>query len=73
LEHDDVRPTGQSFPVVGIGASAGGLLALEQFLSHVPSAIGMAPDATPGLRTAPDRLQTLLDNAKSLGLEDGVS
>lgn len=30
------------FPVVGIGASAGGLDALEQFLSHVPPASGMA-------------------------------
>lgn len=30
------------FPVVGIGASAGGLIALEQFLSHVPDACGMA-------------------------------
>ncbi len=29
-------------PVVGIGASAGGLLALEQFLSHVPPHSGMA-------------------------------
>jgi two-component system CheB/CheR fusion protein len=26
-----------SFPIVGIGASAGGLEALEQFLSHVPA------------------------------------
>lgn len=33
---------GASFPVVGIGASAGGLLALEQFLAHVPSNSGMA-------------------------------
>ena len=30
------------FPVVGIGASAGGLEALEQFLSHVPQNSGMA-------------------------------
>jgi len=30
------------FPVVGIGASAGGLIALEQFLSHVPADCGMA-------------------------------
>jgi two-component system, chemotaxis family, CheB/CheR fusion protein len=30
------------FPIVGIGASAGGLEALEQFLSHVPPACGMA-------------------------------
>jgi len=30
------------FPVVGIGASAGGLVALEQFFSHVPVKSGMA-------------------------------
>ena len=37
--------TGQSlrtFPIVAIGASAGGLEALEQFLGHVPPACGMA-------------------------------
>ena len=31
-----------SFPIVGIGASAGGLEALEHFLRHVPAASGMA-------------------------------
>ena len=31
-----------SFPVVGIGASAGGLEALEKFLGHVPQKSGMA-------------------------------
>ncbi|MHB1456490.1 MAG: chemotaxis protein CheB [Armatimonadota bacterium] len=31
-----------SFPIVGIGASAGGLEALEQFLENVPVSIGMA-------------------------------
>lgn len=30
------------FPIVGIGASAGGLIALEQFLSNVPTPCGMA-------------------------------
>jgi two-component system CheB/CheR fusion protein len=30
------------FPIVGIGASAGGLEALSQFLSHVPEGSGMA-------------------------------
>ncbi|KAF0197363.1 MAG: two-component system chemotaxis family CheB/CheR fusion protein [Bacteroidetes bacterium] len=30
------------FPIVGIGASAGGLEALEQFLTNVPKASGMA-------------------------------
>ena len=35
-------PAGVSFPIVGIGASAGGLEALEQFLRHVPKGSGMA-------------------------------
>jgi two-component system CheB/CheR fusion protein len=30
------------FPIVGIGASAGGLEALEQFLGHVPAGSGLA-------------------------------
>jgi len=34
--------TTTSFPIVGIGASAGGLDALERFLRHVPAASGMA-------------------------------
>ena len=35
-------PATTSFPIVGIGASAGGLEALEQFLGHVPERSGMA-------------------------------
>src|SRR5690349_17621007 len=35
-------PPPTSFPIVGIGTSAGGLEALEQFLKHVPQANGMA-------------------------------
>ena len=35
-------PSARLFPIVGIGASAGGLEALEQFLSHVPPRSGMA-------------------------------
>jgi len=30
------------FPIVGIGASAGGLEALEQFMGHIPAGCGMA-------------------------------
>jgi PAS domain S-box-containing protein len=35
-------PDDKSFPIVGIGCSAGGLEALEQFLSHLPADSGMA-------------------------------
>ncbi len=35
------RPAGRSFPIVGLGASAGGLEALEQFLGHVPKECGL--------------------------------
>ena len=35
-------PAPHIFPIVGIGASAGGLEALEQFLGHVPPACGLA-------------------------------
>ncbi|HUD46379.1 MAG TPA: chemotaxis protein CheB [Candidatus Baltobacteraceae bacterium] len=33
---------GLAFPIIGIGTSAGGLEALEHFLSHVPKSSGMA-------------------------------
>ena len=35
-------PKGGVLPIVGIGASAGGLEALEQFLGHVPAGSGLA-------------------------------
>jgi two-component system CheB/CheR fusion protein len=42
--HKDTSSKQESllFPIVGIGASAGGLEALEQFLRHVPQETGMA-------------------------------
>ena len=36
------NPKTSQFPIIGIGASAGGLEALEQFFSNVPSNCGMA-------------------------------
>ena len=35
-------PDGRLFPIIGIGTSAGGLEALEHFLSHVPKGSGLA-------------------------------
>ena len=35
-------PVSSAFPIIGIGTSAGGLEALEHFLSHVPKNSGMA-------------------------------
>lgn len=43
MNNDDTLPAASAFfPIVGIGASAGGLTALEQFLSHVPPQCGLA-------------------------------
>jgi two-component system CheB/CheR fusion protein len=38
----DLKPTSPSFSIVGMGASAGGLEALEQFFKKVPHACGLA-------------------------------
>jgi two-component system CheB/CheR fusion protein len=42
INNDTFTAVSAAFPIVGIGASAGGLTALEQFLSHVPPRCGMA-------------------------------
>lgn len=42
LQGIEARKESASFPVVGIGASAGGLEALKHFLDHVPTESGMA-------------------------------
>jgi two-component system CheB/CheR fusion protein len=41
-EPSKIAPESPLFPIVGIGASAGGLEALGQFLAHVPDNSGMA-------------------------------
>ena len=38
----DDRPGNSPFPIVGIGASAGGLEAFSQLLAHLPDNTGMA-------------------------------
>lgn len=40
--HDTQQETADHFPIVGIGASAGGLEALKTFFSHVPEDSGIA-------------------------------
>jgi two-component system CheB/CheR fusion protein len=42
VKKKDSAPGTYKFPIVGIGASAGGLEALEQFMSNVPENSGMA-------------------------------
>lgn len=42
LNNNKLPAKNAAFPIVGIGASAGGLTALEQFLSHVPPQSGLA-------------------------------
>jgi chemotaxis response regulator CheB len=39
---NETPQTGSPFPVVGIGASAGGLEAFSQLLTHLPATTGMA-------------------------------
>jgi two-component system CheB/CheR fusion protein len=39
---DTITPPFNPFPLVGIGASAGGLQALQQFFTHMPADSGMA-------------------------------
>ena len=51
-ESSDTAPDAAPFPVVGIGASAGGLPALIRLLEHMPPAPGMALVAV--LHFAPD-------------------
>lgn len=38
----DQKPAGGAFPIVGMGASAGGLEAFEKFFTHLPGDSGMA-------------------------------
>ena len=42
MKSNDAFPAGTLSPIVGVGASAGGLVALEQLLSHLPLRSGLA-------------------------------
>ena len=53
-----------SFPVVALGASAGGLEALEQFLAHVPAGSGMAVASFRGIGTQPEVISQMETNLR---------
>lgn len=63
-DEDASRTTGHTFPIVGIGASAGGLAAIEAFFSAMP------PDVETGMafvivqHLAPDHKSILVDLVK---------
>jgi two-component system, chemotaxis family, CheB/CheR fusion protein len=65
-----------SFPVVGIGASAGGLEAFEQFFTHVPREIGMAfilvPHLDPGHASLMSELLRRVTKLEVNQAEDGM-
>jgi len=57
----------QAFPIVGVGASAGGLEAFTSFLTHLPSDPGMAFVLIPHLDpNQPSQLTDLLSKATSM-------
>src|SRR5512139_2289332 len=71
-----VRLTDESFPVVGIGASAGGLEAFELFFKNMPPDSGMAFVLVPHLDPAhasmmPDLLKRFT-TMKVVEAEDGA-
>ena len=57
---DDIETAGAPFPVVGIGASAGGLAAFEAFFSGMPPVdrSGNGIRAGPAPRTRPESVLT---------------
>ncbi len=59
INFKDQPPSDRSFPIVGIGASAGGLEAFEQFFKHMPGKSGMAFILNPHLD--PDHTSMLPD------------
>lgn len=62
-----------SFPIVALGASAGGLEALEQFLSHVPAASGMAYVVIQHLDpTRPGMMPELLGRVTTMNVVEAV-
>jgi two-component system CheB/CheR fusion protein len=68
------RKSGVVMPVVGIGASAGGLEALTQLLQHLPADTGMAFVVVQHLDPARESaLTALLSKATSLPVQEAVN
>lgn len=73
---DSESPTFETFPVVGIGASAGGLEALEQFFDHTPEQSGMCfiivQHLSPDFRSLMDELLGRRTRIPIIRVQDGV-
>ena len=69
-------PTSETFPIVGIGASAGGLEALEQFFDHTPEQSGMCfiivQHLSPDFKSLMDELLRRRTRIPVVRVEDGV-
>jgi len=65
-----------SFPIVGVGASAGGLEALEQFFDHIPADLGMAfvvvQHLSPDFKSHMDELLSRHTTMEVCRAEDGM-
>jgi two-component system CheB/CheR fusion protein len=86
VETNDVLQPGGPFPMAGIGACAGGLVTMEQFLPHVPLNCGMAFVFAPHLDPHREGLLVgllqrhttvpvveALETSKTQGVADGLS
>ena len=75
-DEEDTRPNAATFPVVGVGASAGGLEAFTELLSALPAETGMAFVLVQHLDPDhPSLLTTLLTRTTTMPVEevhDGV-
>lgn len=69
--HESADVTQQVFPIVGIGASAGGLDALSELLAHLPQDAGMAVLVVQHLdRAHPSLLTDILANRTPLSVSE---
>jgi two-component system CheB/CheR fusion protein len=72
----ETQPSWPSFPIVGIGASAGGLESLERLFSHMPRTSGMAfvviQHLSPDFKSVIDELLARRTRIPILQAEDGI-